>query len=451
MNNNQRKKKLLEISKKRNISFLELNEDNVPMMNERVKCKCNKCGYKFITYASNLNRKKRKSTGCAKCNKCLEKTYEDYIKLSNNKNIIFLNISKNHIPKNVDIKTKIKCNICDYEWFSSYYRINKSNCPNCANQAKKTYEDYLKLDSFIFLDIENNFPKNAHTKTNVKCKKCNYIWETTYCRVAKKNKCPKCNGKIPIIYEDYIKLSNKKNISFINLSKENLPEKSNIKIKVKCNVCNYKWSTSYQKLKIRNCPKCSKKARITKDDYILIEKKKNIIFLELNDNFPKTTMHPTKIKCNNCNYEWNSCYDKFKNSNINCPNCTSSKGEKICRIIFENIFNYKFPKIRPEWLRNPKTNYPLELDGYCEELNLAFEYNGSQHYEKNPLFKSDLKYQIEKDKFKIKKCKERNIELVIIKQFDRFTINYITKVIYSKLNNKNISKNDILKICKKVL
>ena len=42
--------------------------------------------------------------------------------------------------------------------------------------------------------------------------------------------------------------------------------------------------------------------------------------------------------------------------------------EKICRKYFEYLFNKPFNRIRPSWLSE------LELDGYNEELNIAFEY-----------------------------------------------------------------------------
>src|SRR5579884_2904756 len=59
----------------------------------------------------------------------------------------------------------------------------------------------------------------------------------------------------------------------------------------------------------------------------------------------------------------------------------TSKGEEECRIVLEKIFKgYKFGPIRPDFLKNV-TGYNLELDCYCEELKLAVEFQGKQHYE----------------------------------------------------------------------
>jgi len=56
------------------------------------------------------------------------------------------------------------------------------------------------------------------------------------------------------------------------------------------------------------------------------------------------------------------------------------KQNKCCDIL-EKIYNKKFTRdVRPKWLRNPRTNHSLELDCYNEELKIALEYNGIQHY-----------------------------------------------------------------------
>jgi len=88
--------------------------------------------------------------------------------------------------------------------------------------------------------------------------------------------------------------------------------------------------------------------------------------------------------------------------------------ERICRKYFEEIFEQKFPKIRPKWLKSDK--YPLELDGYCENLKLAFEYQGIQHYESGHFndSKDDLNKRNKIDDLKIEICKNNNISLIQI-------------------------------------
>jgi hypothetical protein len=97
---------------------------------------------------------------------------------------------------------------------------------------------------------------------------------------------------------------------------------------------------------------------------------------------------------------------------------TESKGETACRRICEEIFGRPFKKIRPDWLKNNVTGYNLELDIYNEELGLAVEYNGKQHYEFSKHFhnnnKAEFRNQQYRDEIKRMLCKENNIKLIEI-------------------------------------
>lgn len=85
-------------------------------------------------------------------------------------------------------------------------------------------------------------------------------------------------------------------------------------------------------------------------------------------------------------------------------------------MIFERLFDKPFMKTRPEFLRY--NGNLLELDGYCPELNLAFEYNGAQHYMYVPFFhdqdETNFIRQKERDQFKRAKLRELGIDLVEI-------------------------------------
>ena len=119
-----------------------------------------------------------------------------------------------------------------------------------------------------------------------------------------------------------------------------------------------------------------------------------------------------------------------------CPYCAERKTERAVRKIFSNLFNKRFVKVRPKWLTY--TEKRLELDGYCKELKLAFEYNGMQHYELTYFNKNNPKKLAEmqaRDKFKQKSCKERGIILISIPYTEQ---DNLEQFILSELKKNNI-------------
>lgn len=96
-----------------------------------------------------------------------------------------------------------------------------------------------------------------------------------------------------------------------------------------------------------------------------------------------------------------------------CPTCNKgSKSEEICRTTFEQIFGYEFPKVRPKWLKNSR-GYQMEIDGFCKELNIGFEYQGIQHFSKQ-IFGTSLAKRILDDQLKAMLCSENGVQLFII-------------------------------------
>lgn len=100
-----------------------------------------------------------------------------------------------------------------------------------------------------------------------------------------------------------------------------------------------------------------------------------------------------------------------------CAQCYQGRSEKLSREIFEDIMGVKFPSGKYQFLTNPDTGKPLELDGYNQDLNLAFEYQGIQHYKFSEHFhktEERFKKAQERDRFKYKKCTELGITLILI-------------------------------------
>ena len=92
-----------------------------------------------------------------------------------------------------------------------------------------------------------------------------------------------------------------------------------------------------------------------------------------------------------------------------------SEGERRTRNCLEMFFEKPFHKARPEFLKNKVTQANLELDCFNEELQLAAEYNGRQHYEFTPYFHASKEMfynQQYRDEQKRIACKESGVTLI---------------------------------------
>ena len=118
-----------------------------------------------------------------------------------------------------------------------------------------------------------------------------------------------------------------------------------------------------------------------------------------------------------------------------------SKGEIECKRVLEKIFNRPFNKYRPNFLRNPITggNNNLELDCYNEDIKIAVEYNGRQHYEFVPFFHKNREAfmnQKYRDELKRIYCKENNVLLIEVPYTVK--IKDIERYIKIKLGEKEV-------------
>ena len=117
--------------------------------------------------------------------------------------------------------------------------------------------------------------------------------------------------------------------------------------------------------------------------------------------------------------------------------------EPICRQIFEHLFENKFKKTQS--ILTAKLlgrSRPLELDGYCKKLNIAFEYQGDPaHWDKNDNRFKDVH---EKDLIKKEYCKKLGIVLIEIGEYSKSNINddelfnHVMSFIIKTYNEQNL-------------
>ena len=136
-----------------------------------------------------------------------------------------------------------------------------------------------------------------------------------------------------------------------------------------------------------------------------------------------------------------------------CSKCHFFYNEELCRTTLEQLFNTKFIKQRPNWLKNKQGNQ-LELDGFSKKEKLAFEYHGEQHF--NQTYYSSTKERLSRSKDndlqKIELCKNKSIDLLVFSYKDNLI--KLPEIIKKKLKkigrksnyidfNKNIDFNKV--------
>jgi hypothetical protein len=127
-----------------------------------------------------------------------------------------------------------------------------------------------------------------------------------------------------------------------------------------------------------------------------------------------------------------------------------SRGERLCCQTMENIYGVPFNTIRPDWLENPETGENLELDCYNDDLKLAVEYNGEQHY-KWPNFTNQTHQQfinqVRRDTLKMDLCDRNGIYLIVVPynishdNIPAYIMSYLPETIQKRLQEEKILSN----------
>lgn len=151
------------------------------------------------------------------------------------------------------------------------------------------------------------------------------------------------------------------------------------------------------------------------------------------------------LQCPNAEHPPIKCsLNNFHSKGVNCKYCIGNVngGEEVCRGIMQKLFpNKEFINIRLSCMDG------LELDGYCEALNLAFEFNGIQHYKNVPHFhrENTIEEQQIRDQKKVKLCKDNNIKLIII-PYTKHQFNQKIACIKEQLKDHEIEFDDTIEI-----
>ncbi len=182
-------------------------------------------------------------------------------------------------------------------------------------------------------------------------------------------------------------------------------------ITMQCSNNHTPWTTTFDSIHRGSwCPHCAHNRPICLNDIAKHGKQKGF-----------TLLSKTYIRCSD-KLKWRcsdghifyKCWNTIRCGQC-CPICYIGTNESKCRFIFEQSFKVPFPQTR-KVLGNH-----YQLDGYNDDLKIAFEYQGEQHYKPAWYHKKNMSsfHKLQKiDQEKIKLCLSKGIICIEIPHWE---------------------------------
>ena len=273
-------------------------------------------------------------------------------------------------------------------------------------ESIESIKSFVEAKGGILLSTEY---KKFNIKLKFQCEK-GHQWEALWASVKSMGTwCPACGGNIRKTPEEVLAICTKADLELITPIAEYKGAKR--KLEFKCLAKGHNFFARLSDIKAgQRCAFCQGlvKPLINKLQHFATNKLGKLITAEYKNCGTKMLWQCEK------GHQWEACWSSIQNGSW-CPTCKLYKYEQLSRELLESITGNVFIK-KKNFI--PYSKYcGLELDGYSEKLQLAFEYNVEQHYKLSNWFhktEKEFNEQIERDKFKITWCKKNGIYLIII-------------------------------------
>ena len=293
-----------------------------------------------------------------------------------------------------------------HQWMARPTNVYHSGtwCPKCSARAagrgrRQSIGDMRALASARGGKCLAKDYAGANSKLRWECRK-GHRWWNTPAHIKWGQWCPQCAGTARLKLEDLAALARGKGGELLS------EEYRNNKAKLSWRCRNgHVWEASASKVRQgRWCHVCAGWVKGTIEGMCELAERRGGQCLS-----PRYANASAKLtwQCLE-GHKWRATPNKIQQGGW-CPECSSGMGERIARAFFEQLFRRPFPKSRPAWLEG------LELDGFCPNLDLAFEHQGGYHYGLDRRFDAGASAAVQRrDELKKRLCQARGITLIEI-------------------------------------
>lgn len=306
---------------------------------------------------------------------------------------------------NCDEKLEWECSK-GHQWSASWYQVKKRKtwCSRCAGRKPDISDVQAYAKSKGGRLISTTY-KGAGRPLLWECSKGHQWWNTwssvksqnSWCRICAG--CAKAGISEP---QAWAKSKGGRLISTTYRDKES-------KLKWECSK-GHRWVAAWGHIKNRNgwCPKCAGKAKpdISELQEYARNKKGRLVSTTYSNGRVKLEWECAK------GHQWSASWESVKNAKSWCPECASFKTERECRKLLQDKLGITLKKHKFK-----DEGQILEWDGYSKEHNIAFEYQGYQHFDFPNFFhktREAFDSACQRDRQKVEYAKTHRIRLIII-------------------------------------
>jgi DNA-directed RNA polymerase subunit RPC12/RpoP len=314
-----------------------------------------------------------------------------------------------------------RCTECGYVGKLRFNDLsNGAGCRQCGIR-RGTSLRRLDFDTFKNdmqkrgIQVRSQEYVNSGTRLQLRCMGCGQVWRATANDLRSAGTgCPRCGHK-----RGGRKLAHKTEqvsrelakLGMILLSKY---ERSQKLIRVRFKVCGHEVERTYNQLSRRaKCPLCAPNARATTEDYHATATMFGGKVLKIASRVSRKSLW----RCPLGKHEFERSLESIRTCRTFCTFCTRAYGEMVCRAAVEKLFGKAFRNKRVPGMKSPKGRL-LELDIYNDELRIAVEHHGAQHYRVMPHWNGveGLERQRVHDDLRRQFCRANGILLIEIRE-----------------------------------
>lgn len=330
--------------------------------------------------------------------------------------------------KNQHTKLRWRC-AEGHEWDATFYGVKhkKSWCPQCNRGGKKpthTLQHFEDLANSLGGECLADSYKSPKDYAMWRCAE-GHEWETTFQSVKyNKSWCPTCRSRRlkpsahnprKLLCDQVISIPSELQEIAAGYGGSCLSDSyGGMKTKLTWQCADgHIWEAMPNNIKYHKawCPTCASYKRLLPDGLQLAQQIAIDRGGKCHSDMYCGITKPLSWECSK-GHTWEAALGPVRGKNTWCPECSAGKSEQRCREYLEQRLGKLFPTTRQA------LGCSLELDGYCEELGLAFEYQGAQHSEYTPYFHRngvrDFEDQKKRDAEKLERADSRWITVLVI-------------------------------------